>query len=157
MNLKMKNSRVSLQARALSLPCDASWCDAVFGEAVACLLEDKDPDRCISWARRLLEEAAPLMRAQARLLLGHAERAAGRRAKAIFHYQALARRSPADDWSVLALAALVEIGEPAVSGAAKASLRALSSADESGAALELLKGGEALEKLRELIEGIDGS
>jgi cytochrome c-type biogenesis protein CcmH/NrfG len=87
------------------------------------------------------------------LLIGHAYRALGKRRTAIFTYQRVARLDPPDDAAVMALAALVEIGDDTVAKVAQQTLESLRQSGRELAALELLGGGEVLADIEALLTG----
>ena len=76
-----------------------------------CFIEDKDPKSCIDRLRPLIDEGPENLKAHGRLLMGHAYRSMGRQRLAIFNYQAVARRENVDEATIIALAALTEIGD----------------------------------------------
>jgi len=113
-------------------------------EALHLLIEDKNAAAAAEIFKEVAESDEGELGKNARLLLGHAYRAQGKRRTAIFTYQRLARSEPADDTAVMALIALVEIGDATVAKVAAERLEALRRADSRPAAVDLLDAGEAL-------------
>jgi len=145
-------SRDELQ-QTLAGPRDPNWFNAAFSEALCLLLEDRAAQAAIDQLKPVADDGPEALRRQARLLIGHAYRALGKRRTAIFTYQRVARLDPPDDAAVMALAALVEIGDDTVAKVAQQTLESLRQSGRELAALELLGGGEVLADIEALLTG----
>ncbi len=119
-------------------------------EALHLLIEDKAAAAAAEMFKEIAETHQGDLGKQARLLLGHAYRAQGKRRTAIFTYQRLARAEPADDTTVIALIALVEIGDATVAKVASERLQALRNEADRPAAVDLLDGGDALASIEKI-------
>jgi tetratricopeptide (TPR) repeat protein len=130
---------------------DEAWFHAALSEGLCLLLEDRAAAAAIEQLKAVAEDGPSSLRRQARLLIGHAYRALGKRRTAIFTYQRVARLTPADDAAVIALAALVEIGDETVAKVARQALDELRDSGQSLAALDLLSGGETLAEIEAML------
>ena len=130
---------------------DDAWYQALFAESLMSLVQDKDPKACTEQLRPLIEAGPDALRAHGRLLMAHAYRAMGRRRLALFNYQAVARRDRVDEATILALAALVEIGDDSSKNLAKSRIELLRQQDPPIPHLDLLEGGDSLLAIQELL------
>jgi lipopolysaccharide biosynthesis regulator YciM len=73
-------------------------------EGLLLLVEDKNARRAAEVFKEVAEAEGAELGAHARLFLGHAYRAMGKRRTAVFTYQRLARREPADDATIARVA-----------------------------------------------------
>ncbi len=135
--------RASIQ-QALKTTRGKEWAELALKEALHLLIEDKNAAAAAEIFKEVAESDEGELGKNARLLLGHAYRAQGKRRTAIFTYQRLARSEPPDDTAVMALIALVEIGDATVAKVAAERLEALRGAGSRPAAADLLDAGEAL-------------
>ena len=141
--------RSSLQ-QALKLARGNERAELALKEALHLLIEDKHAAAAAEMFKEVAESHQGDLGKQARLLLGHAYRAQGKRRTAIFTYQRLARAEPADDTTVMALIALVEIGDATVAKVASERLQALRNEADRPAAIDLLDGGDALASIEKI-------
>lgn len=144
-------SREAVQLILAGQTKDDAWYQALFAESLMCLVQDKDPKTCTEQLRPLIEEGPDSLRAHGRLLMAHAYRAMGRRRLALFNYQAVARRELVDEATILALAALTEIGDDSSKNLAKSRIDLLRQQDPPIPHLDLLEGGASLLTVQELL------
>lgn len=130
---------------------DEDWHQALFQECILRLVQDQQAEQCIEGLRPILDSGSDPQKAHARLLMAHSYRALGKRRMALFNYQAVARRESIDEATVLALAALVDIGDESSQRLAQNRIDTLKSKPENIAFLDLLDGGESLNAIRELL------
>jgi lipopolysaccharide biosynthesis regulator YciM len=124
--------------------------ELAFKEALHLLIEDKNALAAAELFKEVAEADESELGKNARLLLGHAYRAQGKRRTAIFTYQRLARAEQADDTTVMALIALVEIGDTTVAKVAAERLEELRAQDSRPAAIDLLDAGETLTAIEKI-------
>ena len=115
--------------------------DLALREGLFLFLEDKNPAAAAELFQQVVEAGNEALSDQARLLLAHCYRAQGKRRTAVFTYGRLARREPADDCAVLALIALVEIGDEMTVRVSQERLDAICAQSDRPAAADLLVGG----------------
>jgi hypothetical protein len=139
--------------KTLAGPRDKDWFNAAFSEGLCLLLEDRAAQAAIDQLKPVADGGPEALRRQARLLIGHGYRALGKRRTAIFTYQRVARLIPPDDAAVMALAALVEIGDETVAKVAQQTLDSLRQSGGDLPALELLSGGAVLADIEALLTG----
>lgn len=144
--------RTAIQA-ALKTARGAERCELAFKEALHRLLDDKNATSAAELLKEIADDGDHELGVQARLLLGHAYRSMGKRRTAVFTYQRVARRQPADDAAVMALVALVEIGDVTVAKVARQRLDEIIADPERPPAADLIAGGQALDALEEFFAG----
>ena len=140
--------REAIQA-ALKSAHGAARSELALKEALHRLLDDKNAASAAELLKEVAEEATGALGVNARLLLGHAYRALGKRRTAVFTYQRVARRQPADDPAVIALIALVEIGDETVAKVARQRLNEIQNDPNRPPAADLIAGGETLAALED--------
>jgi hypothetical protein len=116
--------------------------DLAMREGLFLFLEDKNPAAAAELFNQVVADGSPGISDQARLLLAHCYRAQGKRRTAVFTYGRLARREPADDCTVLALIALVDIGDETTARVSQERLDAICAQSDRPAAADLLVGGD---------------
>jgi hypothetical protein len=144
-------SRDQIQGILARQQKDEAWYQAVFTESLMCFIEDKDPKSCIDRLRPLIDEGPENLKAHGRLLMGHAYRSMGRQRLAIFNYQAVARRKNIDEATIIALAALTEIGDASSQKLAQSRIDLLRQQDPAPSYLDLLDGGTSLQSVQEIL------
>lgn len=144
-------SREAVQGILAGQAKDEAWYQALFAESLLCLVEDKDPKACTDRLRPLVEDGPAHLKVHGRLLMAHAYRAMGRRRLALFNYQAVARREEADEATLLALAALIEIGDESSKNLAQSRIDLLRQQEPPIPHLDLLEGGPSLLAIQELL------
>ena len=144
--------RTAIQA-ALKTARGAERCELAFKEALHRVLDDKNATSAVELLKEIADDGDHELGVQARLLLGHAYRSMGKRRTAVFTYQRVARRQPADDAAVMALVALVEIGDVTVAKVARQRLDEIIADPERPPAADLIAGGQALDALEEFFAG----
>ena len=144
--------RAAIQA-ALKTARGAERCELAFKEALHRLLDDKNAPSAVELLKDIADDGDHDLGVHARLLLGHAYRSMGKRRTAVFTYQRVARRQPADDAAVMALVALIEIGDVSVAKVARQRLDEIIADPERPPAADLIAGGQALDALEEFFAG----
>ena len=138
--------RVALK-KALSDARGEARFELLLKEGLYCLLDDKNAPAAAALFKEIAESGDTALAVQGRLLLGHTYRAMGKRRTAIFTYQRVARLEPPTDAVVMALIALVEIGDATIQRVSKARLDAICASPERPAAADLMDQGPALDDL----------
>lgn len=144
--------RAAIQA-ALKTARGAQRCELGLKEALHLLLDDKNASSAADLLKDIADDGDHDLSVHARLLLGHTYRSMGKRRTAIFTYQRIARRQPADDSTVMALVALVEIGDATVAKVARQRLDEIIADPKRPPAADLIAGGQALDALEEFFAG----
>ena len=144
--------RGALQAALKTAHGDERF-ELAFKEALHRLIDDKNAASAAELLKEIAEEDERPLGVNARLLLGHAYRAMGKRRTAVFTYQRVARRQPADDPAVMALVALTEIGDATVAKVARGRLDEIVNDPNRPPAAELIAGGDALDAIEEFFAG----
>lgn len=122
-------------------------------EGLLLLVEDKNARRAAEVFKEVAEAEGAELGAHARLFLGHAYRAMGKRRTAVFTYQRLARREPADDTTVLALIALAEIGDATIARVASERLQSICAQSDRPAAADLVDSGKLVDSIQGIYAG----
>ncbi len=144
--------REAIQA-ALKTARGVERCELALKEALHRLLDDKNAASAAELLKDIADDGDHDLSVHARLLLGHAYRSMGKRRTAVFTYQRIARRQPADDPAVMALVALVEIGDATVAKVARQRLDEIIADPERPPAADLIAGGQAFDALEEFFAG----
>ena len=143
-------SRDEVRAILAKQAKDDAWYQALFAESLMCLVQDKDPVACTERLRPLIEGGPERLKAHGRLLMAHAYRALSRQRLALFNYQAVARREQVDEATIIALAALTEIGDNSSKALAQSRIELLRQQDPPPPHLDLLDGVQSLQAIQEL-------
>ena len=138
--------RAELQ-KALGDARGAARFELLLKEGLYCLLDDKNALAAAAAFKEIAESEETPLAVQGRLLLGHTYRAMGKRRTAIFTYQRVARLEPPTDAVVMALIALVEIGDATIQRVSQARLDAICASPERPPAADLMDQGQALDDI----------